>query len=175
MDLPQSVPSMLRNLLPEPALRHRLAHWATHALIGCAYLSVPVAPAVASLVFWRRRYLLRYRTTMRKTLTHIQALRQGPALHYFRDVAGQVKQVPEHIEGECVQCGNCCMNHQCMFLEPAGAEKFQCGIYHSPLRRWSNCGSFPLHGHDIARYQCPSYYVSGGQGKPVIPIHPVRT
>ena len=50
MDLPQSVPSMLRNLLPEPALRHRLAHWATHALIGCAYLSVPVAPAVASLV-----------------------------------------------------------------------------------------------------------------------------
>jgi hypothetical protein len=79
--------------------------------------------------------------------------------------------VPENIEGECIQCGNCCMNHQCMFLESAGPSRFQCGIYHSPLRRASNCGSFPLHGYDIARYQCPSYVVVTA-GRRTIPIAP---
>lgn len=154
-------------------MRQLLARWATKALIVCAYTSVPVAPALASLVFWRKSYLRDYRGTMRNARRHIKAMEAGPALHYFQDVAGRAPRVPEHIEGECVQCGNCCMDHQCMFLEPVGSQQFQCGIYHSPLRRLSNCGSFPLHGHDIARYQCPSYYVAGS-GKPVIPIHPVQ-
>lgn len=155
-------------------LQQRWARWAAKALISCAYASIPFAPGLASLVFWRRRYLLDYRGTMRKARRHIRAMDSGPALHYFQDVAGRVQHVPEHIEGECVQCGNCCMNHECMFLEPAGPGKFQCGVYHSPLRRMSNCGSFPLHGHDIARYQCPSYFVAG-TSKPVIPIVPVTS
>ena len=150
-------------------MRQRLARWAATALIGCAYVSLPLAPALASLLFWRKRYLLDYWGTIRKARIHIRAINSGPALHYFQDVAGKVGRVPEHIEGECIQCGNCCMNHQCMFLEPAGPQRYQCGIYHSPLRRASNCGSFPLHGHDIARYQCPSYVVVGA-GQRIIPI-----
>ena len=102
-----------------------MARWAAKALIGCAYVSIPIAPALASLVFWRRRYVQNYGSTMHKTLRHIRAMRAGPALHYFQDVAGREKQVPEHVEGECIQCGNCCMHHQCMFLEPAGAQRFQ--------------------------------------------------
>jgi len=153
-------------------LRHHMARWAAKALIGCAYVSIPIAPALASLVFWRKRYLRDYRGTMRNAHRHIRAMQAGPALHYFQDVAGRERQVPEHIEGECIQCGNCCMDHQCMFLEPAGPQRFQCGIYHSPLRKASNCGSFPLHSHDIARYQCPSYFVVDTR-KPVIPIVPV--
>jgi hypothetical protein len=149
-----------------------MARWAAKALIGCAYLSIPVAPALATLLFWRKRYMLDYGGTMRNAHRHIRAMQAGPALHYFQDVAGRERKVPEHIEGECTQCGNCCMNHQCMFLEPAGPGRFQCGIYHSPLRRASNCGSFPLHGHDIARYQCPGYVVAGGAHR-VIPIAPV--
>lgn len=153
-------------------LRHHMARWAAKALIGCAYVSIPIAPALVSLVFWRKRYLRDYRGTMRNAHRHIRAMQAGPALHYFQDVAGRERQVPEHIEGECIQCGNCCMDHQCMFLEPAGPQRFQCGIYHSPLRRTSNCGSFPLHSHDIARYQCPSYFLVDTT-KPVIPIVPV--
>lgn len=160
--------------MKEKPVRPLLALWATKVLIACAYASVPVAPALASLLFWRRRYVLKYGSTMHKTLRHIRAMRAGPALHYFQDVAGREKQVPEHVEGECIQCGNCCMHHQCMFLEPAGAQRFQCGIYHSPLRRASNCGSFPLHSHDIERYQCPSYFVTPAT-KPVIAIIPVST
>lgn len=155
-------------------MRQHMARWAAKALIGCAYVSIPIAPALASLVFWRKRYLQDYRGTMRNAHRHIRAMQAGPALHYFQDVAGRERQVPEHIEGECIQCGNCCMDHQCMFLEPAGPQRFQCGIYHSPLRKASNCGSFPLHSHDIARYQCPSYFVTG-TGKPVIPIVPIAS
>ena len=39
-------------------------------------------------------------------------------------------------------------------------DKYQCGIYHSPLRQFSNCGSFPLSAHDIERYACPGYAVA---------------
>ena len=50
---------------------------------------------------------------------------------------------------------------RCAFLESIDDGKYQCGIYGTYLRRFSNCGSFPLHAHDIERYQCPSYFVDG--------------
>lgn len=153
-------------------MRHQFAAFAARALIGCAYASLPVAPLLASVIFWRRKYLVQYGATMAKARRHVHAMAQGPALHYFKDVAGRVTHVPDHIEGECVQCGNCCMNHQCMFLEAIGPSKYQCGIYHSALRRASNCRSFPLHRFDIERYSCPSYFVVNDT-KPVIPIHPI--
>lgn len=122
------------------------------------YLLLPLLPLLASIVFWRRHYLVHYRKTLRKMHIHIRAISQGPAVHYFQDVVGRVKQVPEDIRGECVQCGNCCMHHQCMFLDRIDDKRYQCGIYHSPLRRFSNCSSFPLNAYDIARYDCPSYF-----------------
>jgi hypothetical protein len=90
---------------------------------------------------------------------HIEALREGPAQHYFEDVLGRAKAVPADITGSCVQCGNCCMDKRCMFLEPMAEGRYQCGIYHSAFRRLSNCGSFPLNAYDIERYACPSYKV----------------
>ena len=81
--------------------------------------------------------------------------------HYFRDVFLRVKQVPVTVYGECVQCGSCCLNKRCAFLEPIDGGKYQCGIYGTYLRKFSNCGSFPLHAQDIERYQCPSYFVEG--------------
>ena len=152
-------------------MRRFLARLAGATYIGGMYLFLPAMPLLASLVFWRRKYLVRYFHTLRKTRTHIAAMRKGPAVHYFRDVLGQVSQVPETIEGECIQCGNCCMNHQCMFLEKVDEKKYLCGIYHSPFRTMSNCGSFPLNRYDIDRYECPSYFVP--QAVPaVIQFHP---
>lgn len=130
-----------------------------NAYIGTLWLMLPVAPICASLVFWRRHYVLNYAGFIRKMCTHIEALREGPAQHYFEDVIGRAEAVPAEISGSCVQCGNCCMDKRCMFLEPLADGRYQCGIYHSPLRRFSNCGSFPLNDHDIKRYACPSYHV----------------
>jgi hypothetical protein len=153
---------MDHSLCWELLVRRFLARLAGAAYIGAMYLFLPVMPLLASLVFWRKKYLLNYVHSLKKTRIHIAAMRRGPAVHYFQDVLGQVSQVPDAIEGECIQCGNCCMNHQCLFLEQVDEQKYLCGIYHSPLRALSNCGSFPLNRDDIERYACPSYFVVPG-------------
>ena len=147
-------------LCRETRVRYLFARLAGATYIGAMVLFLPVMPVLASLVFWRKKYVVHYAHTLKKTRIHIAAMRSGPAVHYFQDVLGQVSQVPETMEGECVQCGNCCMHHQCMFLEKVDEKKYHCGIYHSPFRAWSNCGSFPLNRHDIERYACPSYFVA---------------
>jgi len=132
------------------------------------YLALPLMPLFASILFMRSKYVLQYRTTLRKVRVHIAAIKEGPAQHYFRDVMGRSPSVPQEIRGECVQCGNCCLDRRCAFLEAVEDNKFQCGIYHSPFRKFSNCGSFPLNQRDIDRYACPSYTATTPV---VIPIH----
>ncbi len=153
-------------------MRMFLARSAAAAYIVSLYILLPVLPLLATLAFGKLRFTLAYGDTLRKAVGHIAALRQGPAVHFFHDILGRVNQVPEEIQGQCVQCGNCCMNKQCVFLEQIDDEKFQCGIYHSPLRKLSNCGSFPLNKYDIDRYACPSYFVPAQQAQPVrwIPV-----
>jgi len=124
------------------------------------YLFLPLMPLLASVLFLRSKYVREYRDTLRKVRIHIAALKEGPAQHYFHDVMGRASEVPQEIHGECVQCGNCCMDRRCVFLEAVDDNKYQCGIYHSPFRKLSNCGSFPLNQWDIDRYQCPSYTAS---------------
>jgi hypothetical protein len=131
----------------------------TNFLVLSLLLLFPLLPLVAALVFWQKHFLRNYFQTLKKIWRHMQAMREGPAIHYFADVMGRASQVPEAMGGSCVQCGNCCMNKRCMFLQPIEDGKFQCGIYSSPLRRFSNCGSFPLNAYDIERYECPSYFV----------------
>ena len=139
-------------------VRHIAPQLAT-LYIGMLRWMVPVAPLCASIVFWRRKYILDYAGFIRKMYVHIEALREGPAQHYFEDVLGRAKAVPADISGSCVQCGNCCMDKRCMFLEPISEGRYLCGIYHSAFRRLSNCGPFPLNAYDIERYACPSYHV----------------
>jgi hypothetical protein len=140
------------------------------------YLLLPLLPLLATLLFARLRFTTQYLTTLKKMRVHIGALRQGPAVHFFQDILGQVSHVPDDIQGECVQCGNCCMHHQCVFLEKVDEKKFQCGVYHSPFRKLSNCGSFPINRHDIERYACPSYFAQAplalavDRSRRVIPI-----
>jgi len=131
----------------------------TRVLVFSLVLLFPFLPFLATLVFWRLDFSRHYLQTLKKIWCHLQAMQEGPALHYFADVMGRASQVPEAMGGSCVQCGNCCMNRRCMFLKPIDDGKYQCGIYTSPLRRFSNCGSFPLNAYDIERYECPSYFV----------------
>jgi hypothetical protein len=130
---------------------------------GFCKLLVPVMPVVVALLLMDRKFISQYKLYVAKFRVHFEALSRGPVEHYFNDVFFRFKQVPVTIQGECVQCGNCCLNRQCAFLESIPGDKYQCGIYGSNLRRFSNCGSFPLHAQDIARYECPSYFVAGEQ------------
>ena len=137
-------------------------YWAsllTGFLIFSVLLFFPLLPLLASMVFRQKHFFINYIQTLKKIGRHLKAILEGPALHYFADVMGRATQVPQVMGGSCVQCGNCCMNKRCMFLQPITDGKYQCGIYSSPLRRFSNCGSFPLNAYDIERYECPSYFV----------------
>ena len=151
-------------------MRKQVAPIISQLYLLSLYLVLPVMPLLASILFLRSKYVREYRDTLRKVRIHIAALKEGPAEHYFLDVMGRKPEVPQEIQGECVQCGNCCMDRRCVFLEAIGGDKYQCGIYHSPFRKLSNCGSFPMNQWDIDRYACPSYTASV-----VIPIHPVAT
>jgi len=140
-------------------LNRLIARALTYFLVLSLLLCFPLLPLLASLAFWRFHFLRNYLQTLKKIVVHMLAMLEGPAIHYFADVMGRVSQVPQAMGGSCVQCGNCCMNKRCMFLQSIEDGRFQCGIYHSPLRRFSNCGSFPLNAYDIERYECPSYFV----------------
>ena len=126
-------------------------------------------PLLASLFLLRWEYVWHYGRSLRKARIHVAAVGTGPLEHYIGDVMGRVGEVPEEIHGSCVQCGNCCMERRCAFLEPAADHTFQCGIYDSFWRRFSNCGSFPLNQHDIDRYACPSYYTVSKRGDRPLP------
>lgn len=148
-------------------MQKRIAKLAANLYIGALFVLLPLIPLLASVIFLKWKYVLEYWHYMKKMKIHIGALREGPALHYFEDVIGRKRVIPEDIEGSCVQCGNCCMEKRCVFLEEASDLRFQCGIYHSPWRKFSNCGSFPLNAHDIQRYACPSYQTVAFYKKPV--------
>lgn len=149
-------------------LREVLARCAAQCLIAILYCLLPVLPLLAALAFMRWRFVRHYPSTLRKMWIHLEAMRQGPVQHFFGDVLGRASTVPTEILGSCVQCGNCCMERRCAFLEQTEKDKYQCGIYGSVWRRFSNCGSYPLSQRDIDRYACPGYYsISQHAAKPV--------
>ncbi len=137
------------------------------AIEVCAQWAVPVMPLVLSCLFLDRKYVRDYRLWMGRLKVHVHELSQGPVQHYLADVLMKHQNIPVQIQGECIQCGNCCLNKKCAFLVKVEEEKYQCGIYSSRLRKFSNCNSFPLHAQDIERYSCPSFSV--------VSIFPART
>jgi hypothetical protein len=158
-------------------LKTVLAQCAAQCLVVLLYCLLPLLPLLAAVAFVRWRFVREYPRTLRKMRVHLDAMRQGPVQHFFGDVLGRVKTVPAEIRGSCVQCGNCCMERRCAFLEQVAEDKYQCGIYNSVWRRFSNCGSYPLNQHDIDRYACPSYYCVSepvAESPPVTPWVPVH-
>ncbi len=143
-------------------MKELLARCAARCLIAFLYCLLPILPLLAAAAFLRWRFVRCYPETLRKMQLHLEAMRQGPVQHFFRDVVGRAPTIPAEIHGSCVQCGNCCMERRCFFLEQVEKDKYQCGIYSSIWRRFSNCGSYPLNQHDIDRYACPSYYSVSG-------------
>ncbi len=140
--------------------KHILTKAAKHLSVIVFYILLPVQPILLTVVFFKPKFILNYWITISKLLIYIDALKEGPLDHYFTDVVGLENEVPAHIEGSCIKCGNCCLNKRCVFLEQTSDTEFECGIYTSAFRKFSNCNSFPLNAQDIARYDCPSYYIT---------------
>jgi hypothetical protein len=141
-------------------LKNYLIRLATRALLLLAKYSLPVLPFFFGLIFLKAKYIIHYRETLAKLKIHHKALSQGPVQRYFESFFAIRLNETNQISGACTQCGSCCLNQQCFFLEPIADEKFQCGIYNSPFRKLSNCGAFPISGEDIDRYECPGYILN---------------
>lgn len=139
--------------------RRRVIHFLSKSIVWSANVLLPIMPMVLSLLLLDAKYVRQYKTWLRKLKIHLHELGKGPIEHFLSDVMMQHQEIPFDVQGECVQCGNCCLNKQCAFLVETSEEIFQCSIYTSKLRRFSNCSSFPLHAVDIKRYDCPGYVV----------------
>jgi hypothetical protein len=129
------------------------------AFFFMASLLTPVMPLFLFVLFWDKKIILHYADSLRKIRIHLEELSKGPVKHYLEDVFLREKNIPVQIQGSCTQCGNCCLNKQCFFLKEVENNQFQCGIYDSFWRRFSNCNSYPLHAKDIERYACPGFSV----------------
>jgi hypothetical protein len=81
-------------------------------------------PLLASVLFMRWEFVRGYRQSLRKARIHVAATCEGPLQHYLSDVIGRERQVPDDIHGSCIQCGNCCMERRCAFLQPIADNKY---------------------------------------------------
>lgn len=144
----------------------------TQTLLLLARIAMPILPIVFSIVFLNRKYFIKYGDSLKKLKVHHTALSNGPVHRYFGSFFKVRQDQSEHITGSCTQCGNCCLNQACFFLEPVDDQKFKCGIYQSPFRQFSNCGAFPISEEDIKRYSCPSYEFNPAR---VIPIASLKS
>jgi hypothetical protein len=84
-------------------LNRLIAGALTYLLFFCLLLFFPLLPLLAALVFWRIGFISEYPQTLKNIWRHMQAMREGPAIHYFSDVMGRVSQVPQAMGGSCVQ------------------------------------------------------------------------
>ena len=138
-------------------LNYQLIRFITFFILLIARAFMWVMPIFFAIIFIKPQFVLNYKETLRKLRIHHTALSQGPVKRYVETFFKARINQTTHISGECTQCGNCCLNKQCVFLEPIEDDKFQCGVYNSPFRKLSNCGAFPISSEDIERYECPGY------------------
>jgi hypothetical protein len=143
----------------------------SHFILLMAARLIWLMPLVMGVVFLKPKFVINYKESLRKLRIHHNALSQGPVKRYIESLYKSRLNQSDQISGSCTQCGNCCLNQQCFFLEPMADGKFQCGVYNSLFRKFSNCGAFPISSEDIQRYECPGYVL---QTSPVIKIKSVN-
>ena len=131
----------------------------TRIVVYLAYFLLPIWPFLMAIAFSKYKFIFNYRATLKALVIYFEALKAGPIEHYLLDVAAVKSVIPANIQGTCIKCGNCCLDKKCVFLEQESENEYICGIYSSPLRKFSNCNSFPLDARDIERYSCPSFSV----------------
>ena len=119
-------------------------------------------------------FVRHYNRSMPTWLLTFSARRQRRSVdRYVRSLlsVSRPSQVKK-IGGFCNHCGNCCLDRRCLFLEQGKENQYFCGIFDTTLRRFTNCGAYPINQEDIDLYACPTYYVIGpapAASRPIVP------
>jgi hypothetical protein len=163
---------------PSGAAARVVARAAELAGIAVAGALLPLWPLGATLVARDASYIKRYPASMVGAARHLRGVMRGRSVSRFvlRKLDGGIPP-GEHIAGACSHCGNCCLHRSCMFLAYDRQGRSNCRIYGGRLWSLLACGEYPLHGRDIALYDCPSF--SAVPARPVagrvIPIMPLAS
>jgi hypothetical protein len=160
--------------VPRPAEWLQLGARAAELLVlATGYLLLPVWPLIVGALARDRRYVTRYRSSIRAATVHMRASYRTHAFarHLVRNLAPRSSARPV---GYCTHCGNCCLQKSCIFVEFNAAGHSSCRIYGTRLWKLLACGKYPVDAQDIELYACPSFSIPSGQSKAnVILIHPV--
>lgn len=143
-------------------MRSLLSKCSTVLLFSLFILFLPLGPLLLTLATGKKKFVLNYFLTLKKTVIHLRELMtKGSVMRFFESHLADDNGPAAEIGGHCNRCGNCCLNRKCLFLEQHGENHYLCGIYGSPLRKLTNCGEYPISQRDIDLYACPTYYVIG--------------
>jgi hypothetical protein len=122
---------------------------------------LPISP-IASWVFsGNASYLRHYAESFRRSVAMMGGLTRTRVVsrnltRVFMQMLG-ARDTPERIEGSCSHCGRCCVDKTCVFLRWSAEGHSQCSIYNNWFWKLTSCGGYPLDGHSIAVYDCPSF------------------
>jgi hypothetical protein len=154
-----------------PTMNETQVKYLTQFILLIVSRLIWVMPLVMGIIFLKPKFVINYKDSLKKLRTHHSALSKGPVKRYIESLFKTRLNQSNQITGTCTQCGNCCLNQQCFFLEPIEDGKFQCGVYNSLFRKFSNCGAFPISNEDIQRYECPGYVL---QAYPMVKIKSLK-
>ena len=96
----------------------------SHFILLTAARIIWLMPLVMGIVFLKPKFVINYKESLRKLRIHHNALSQGPVKRYIESLYKTRLNQSNQITGSCTQCGNCCLNQQCFFLEPMADGKF---------------------------------------------------
>lgn len=121
-------------------------------------LFLPIIPILVYVLTQNSIHLRRYHQSMFLSIKHIFALIRNKSIIFFLKRKLKSDTQKYKIGGYCNNCGNCCLDKVCIFLEKKN-NKYLCAIYDSPFRKAFNCFNYPMNKNEINFYQCPTYFV----------------
>lgn len=130
-------------------------------------LGSPLSPLAASMLSGQFRFMAHPLQTIRQSWRHTLAMARAEVIS--RAIVSRFHPDQEVITGQCTHCGKCCLDKQCVFLVMSAEGKSSCSVHGGWLWTRLRCADYPVSGHDIALYACPSFTASSS-GRPIIPI-----
>lgn len=155
-------------------IRLFLGQLCAFVFFACVIVLLPLSPLLLSLLTGKGGFVRNYYRTIVKLLITLVTMRQRRSVERYVQSLLSVSRPSQvkKIGGFCNHCGNCCLDRRCLFLEKGRENHYFCGIFGTTLRRFTNCGAYPINQEDIDLYACPTYYVIGpapAAPRPVVP------
>lgn len=129
------------------------------ASVSVLFAGLPLSPVAVMLISGTRGHLKNYQSTVRRCAAMVPALWHSHVIarNIERVLSPKAHQPGRAIQGSCTHCGRCCVDRKCVFLSWTPDGQSHCGIYKNWFWKMTSCGDYPVDGHSIDVYACPSF------------------